>query len=306
MRTNQTSPHRHLLAAALAAIIAWPAVEAAEYHDGPIPVVEVTGYVAKYVIDTYQPASPVMVTVANEQRLLIWFRKDETDRASLLAALFVSDSSQLDVYPLSDAECNPNTGVLCCETESKTMVLGATIDQMVGWIRLGELCMASSTVTGVEFVPVPQWFSDFLAGQFGIYHCWARLSLPDRNPRVLVNAPARGSWQWEYCFRTLAEVDGTTRTLADGPPESTVTWLAPSIAERRLRPRIILAGHHGTPPQPSCIRSNPPYCNTSPTTNTQILRCHKNTWHWFEKDGTVSYIQWCSSGTLGKCTCTPS
>ena len=249
MRNNQTWLRRHVLAAALTAIIAWPP-EAAASNGDAAEVVQLSGDVAKFLRDTYQPVVPVMVAVAGEQLLAVVFDEDEGQIPTLLEQLFVPSSFQLAVQPLSGPACDPETGVTCCETSNGRTVLGATLYQQSGWIRLGEQCKAPSNGAGVPFIPISEEVSNALSAQLGIYSCFMELATDDYRARVLVNAPSRDSWHWDYCFRRLAEVDGTARILADASPESDVLWWAPSVAERRSISHIILAGHHGSPPPP--------------------------------------------------------
>jgi hypothetical protein len=259
----------------------------AESEFEPARLVTLSGTTANYLRDNFNPAMPeVLRASVGESPIALVFDKDPQGIFS----------------PDSPPGCVDEGGVLCCDPETKTLFLSVTYDGQPGWAQTGELCEAprAEAAGGVPFVPIPDEVSRELSALFNVTSCFMPLPQPDGEPRILVNAPSEDSWRWSYCFNRLAELDRTSKAVAGDTANSSDPWLGPSAAQPAKlggRSAVVLAGHHGTPPPPDVIYADPPRC---PNTGTDVRRCHRDTWHLFYKDGTVSYPRWTA---VSKCEC---
>lgn len=248
----------------------------AESELEPASLVALSGTSATYLLENFNPKVPVLIASAGEGVVVVEF-----------------GGNPLEVFsPGIPLDCVDNGGLMCCATG--TLFIGATYQDQLGWVNTGILCVAPRAYDGVDVDSVPDEVSRELAyDPFKVDGCFMLLAEADGTPRVLVNAPSQDSWRWSHCFNHLAELEGASKSLATVTPKSSGVWLGLSDVQRsvlRANSAVSLASHHGRPPPPNVLLYAPPYCNFEGIARYQ--RCHRNSHHWFIKDGTVSYERW--------------
>lgn len=250
----------------------------------PARLVRVSGPTAQYLLNSFNPAVPVLFSTSRENLIAVVLDEEP-------ASVFEQDAPP---------QCVDEDGVTCCDQATGILYSQAAYQEQTGWVKTGELCDAPRAAEGVEFVPIAEDAFRGLAAQVGLDSCFSLLAEADGTPRVLVSASSPNGWAWSYCFNELAGLEDDPRSLAEITPEASGFQLIASSARRvplRAPANLTLARHHGSPPLPKVILENPPFCNAS---GFDYRRCHKDTYHLFYKDSASSYTRWVS---VQKCNC---
>jgi hypothetical protein len=237
-----------------------------EYASPPARLVELSGEPAARLA-RYEPAEPVLVARADERVVAVVFSEDQAAIPGVLDRLLVSEVPG----------CSPEGAVACCDAETGTFALNTE----KAWIRTGERCEPSDAeegVTsenpydpdepGVAFVSVEPALSQVLKNQFGI----------------------------DYPYMQLAERDGTSRALVNGPLPGAELGPPPIMRPAGLQGswQTIPAAHMERPPAGDHCVSRVSYCDRDGS-----KRCRKRWRHWYYKDRSSG--EWCEMP--GECRC---
>jgi hypothetical protein len=299
-RLSNILPRSSCLAAALIISVACGSATAIAQPATPICILK--GPAAAILFDLFKPNANTLVLTAGagDEPMPVFAARDDSEDALLNGELF-------STAPVEG--CDLDGGIACCNSAigngegGGEMVLRASYEGEVGWLRMGELCAAPTAVerAGVDFFSVPELVSRELNAQCGVDHCFMEMSDDNGTPLVLVNAPSKNSPLWVYCLMQLADADDSSRTRAHAPAQSGTVWLTSSTIGRSVlgaNSPIIPAKHKSSPPPPpKCQSADPAHCNTG--SEITYKRCQPNVLHWYKYYDDDE--EWCQ--LTSKCTC---
>lgn len=251
----------------------------ASCNGNPARLVELSGEPAAKLA-AFEPAEPVLVARADESVVAVVFSEDQAEIAPLLERLLVSEvpGCGRGGWFGREAPVGREGAVACCDPETGTFVLNSKR----GWLRMGERCEPSYAeertahddsydpdVPGVAFVAVEPALSQVLEDLFGI----------------------------DYPYMQLAETDGMSRALVNGPLPVAELRLPPPIMQRAGRQagsQMILASHREPPPSGDGCVSSIDDCDRDGS-----KRCRERWKHWYYKDRFSG--DWCEMPSECRC-----
>jgi hypothetical protein len=267
----------------------WPALAGifalslASCNGTPARVVELSGEPA-VKLAAFDPAAPVLVARAADSVVAVVFSEDEGNIDSLRKSLEVADVPACGNGGWFGRKgwIGREGAVACCDPQTNTFVLNTKTK----WLRTGEHCEPRDPreravddesddgfayddpeLEGVPFVSVEPELSQILKDMFGI----------------------------DYRFMQLAQIDGSSRALVNGPAPGKELALVPPVLDRsgiEGGPQTILASHKVDSPE-GCI-SRVRKCDESDGD-----RCRRRYKHWYYLDDFTR--TWCEMASECRC-----